>query len=153
MRCVSLRGFPEEFHTISWCPHVVSVFSAELGSTADTCLHLSTELWRFAVFSAMLGSTADTSSSTIEAGFAVDSRTSRCVSSCRQAKDALHHGRYGPEGVFTGSGLSRLVLLVFFTSRCVPCCRSQALMRCIVAGYRQKYSYALGSGCTCRFCW
>ena len=33
--------------------------------------------------------------------------TSRCVSSCRQAQDTLHHGRYGPEGVFTGSGMCK----------------------------------------------
>ena len=34
---------------------------------------------------------------------------------------------------------ARLVLLVFYTSRCVPCCRSQALMPCIMAGMDQMF--------------
>ena len=36
----------------------------------------------------------------------------------RQAQYALHLGRYGPEGLFRHG--ARLVLLVFYTSRCVP---------------------------------
>ena len=35
---------------------------------------------------------------------------------------------------------ARLVLLVFYTSRCVPCCRSQALKPCIMAFMDQKDS-------------
>ena len=34
---------------------------------------------------------------------------------------------------------ARLLLLVFYTSRCVPCCRSQALMPCIMAGMDQMF--------------
>ena len=44
--------------------------------------------------------------------------------------DARHHGRYGPEKtvlrVLLAVACARRVLLVFFTSRCVPPCRCQA---------------------------
>ena len=75
---VSLRGFLEEFHTISRGFslgddfRIVSVFSAELGSTADTCaasvyeafwtrgFSLGDDFMFVSVFSAELGSAADT---------------------------------------------------------------------------------------------
>ena len=70
---------------------------------------------------------------TTEAGFAVDSAPRavflpvvrpqmRCIMAVMDQQESL-----------LAVACARLVLLVFYTSRCVPCCCSQALMPCIMA--------------------
>ena len=76
-----------------------------------------------------------------------------CFLRCRQAHDARHHGRndqrdsiaatHGRNLVDLAMACARLILLVFYTSRCVSSLFGRPVMLGIMAGFNQDDIFAL----------